>query len=118
MSIADDTAADALLHQRHLGTASGEPSTQVGVLRPEQQGIEPVELLEVDRTKLQEYGLQVASPGSAGINGSASIAGDGANRDLDGYFWIMGRIDDVLNVSGHRMGTMEIESALVRRQTS
>ncbi|HEX6827868.1 MAG TPA: acetyl-coenzyme A synthetase, partial [Burkholderiales bacterium] len=38
---------------------------------------------------------------------------DGANRDLDGYFWIMGRIDDVLNVSGHRLGTMEIESALV-----
>jgi acetyl-CoA synthetase len=41
------------------------------------------------------------------------LAGDGANRDLDGYFWIMGRIDDVLNVSGHRLGTMEIESALV-----
>ncbi len=41
------------------------------------------------------------------------LAGDGANVDLDGYFWIMGRIDDVLNVSGHRLGTMEIESALV-----
>ena len=41
------------------------------------------------------------------------LAGDSANRDLDGYFWIMGRIDDVLNVSGHRLGTMEIESALV-----
>jgi acetyl-CoA synthetase len=41
------------------------------------------------------------------------LAGDGANRDMDGYFWIMGRIDDVLNVSGHRLGTMEIESALV-----
>ncbi|HVL58150.1 MAG TPA: acetyl-coenzyme A synthetase, partial [Burkholderiaceae bacterium] len=36
-----------------------------------------------------------------------------ARRDADGYFWIMGRIDDVLNVSGHRLGTMEIESALV-----
>src|SRR5439155_2102673 len=35
------------------------------------------------------------------------------NRDLDGYFWIMGRVDDVLNVSGHRLGTMEVESALV-----
>ncbi len=41
------------------------------------------------------------------------LAGDSANRDLDGYFWIMGRVDDVLNVSGHRLGTMEIESALV-----
>ena len=41
------------------------------------------------------------------------LAGDGAQRDSDGYFWIMGRIDDVLNVSGHRLGTMEVESALV-----
>ena len=49
----------------------------------------------------------------ADFNGKYYLAGDGANRDLDGYFWIMGRIDDVLNVSGHRLGTMEIESALV-----
>ncbi len=41
------------------------------------------------------------------------LAGDGAQRDSDGYFWIMGRVDDVLNVSGHRLGTMEVESALV-----
>lgn len=41
------------------------------------------------------------------------LAGDSAYRDMDDYFWIMGRIDDVLNVSGHRLGTMEIESALV-----
>ncbi len=40
-------------------------------------------------------------------------AGDGARRDKDGNFWIMGRIDDVINVSGHRLGTMEVESALV-----
>ena len=39
--------------------------------------------------------------------------GDGAKRDLDGYLWILGRVDDVLNVSGHRIGTMEVESALV-----
>jgi len=43
----------------------------------------------------------------------AYLAGDSAHRDADGYFWIMGRIDDVLKVSGHRLGTMEIESALV-----
>ena len=41
------------------------------------------------------------------------FAGDGARRDSDGYFWVMGRVDDVINVSGHRLGTMEIESALV-----
>lgn len=44
------------------------------------------------------------------------LAGDGAQRDTDGYFWIMGRIDDVLNVSGHRLGTMEVESALVAHE--
>jgi acetyl-CoA synthetase len=41
------------------------------------------------------------------------FTGDGARRDSDGYFWITGRVDDVLNVSGHRLGTAEIESALV-----
>jgi len=41
------------------------------------------------------------------------FTGDGAKRDADGYFWITGRVDDVLNVSGHRLGTAEIESALV-----
>jgi acetyl-CoA synthetase len=44
------------------------------------------------------------------------FAGDGARRDQDGYFWIMGRIDDVINVSGHRLGTAEIESALVSHE--
>ena len=41
------------------------------------------------------------------------FAGDGARKDEDGYFWVMGRVDDVINVAGHRLGTMEIESALV-----
>ena len=44
---------------------------------------------------------------------NAYFTGDGARRDNDGYFWITGRVDDVLNVSGHRLGTAEIESALV-----
>jgi len=47
------------------------------------------------------------------MGGKIYLAGDSAHRDQDGYFWIMGRIDDVLNVSGHRLGTMEVESALV-----
>ena len=41
------------------------------------------------------------------------FAGDGAHKDKDGYFWVMGRVDDVISVAGHRLGTMEIESALV-----
>jgi len=45
------------------------------------------------------------------------FTGDGARRDADGYYWITGRVDDVLNVSGHRMGTAEIESALVLHET-
>ncbi len=52
----------------------------------------------------QQYWSQV--PG-------AYFTGDGARRDEDGYFWVMGRIDDVINVSGHRLSTMEVESALV-----
>ena len=41
------------------------------------------------------------------------LAGDNARQDADGYYWIMGRIDDVLNVAGHRLSTIEVESALV-----
>ncbi|AOY01689.1 acetate--CoA ligase [Jeongeupia sp. USM3] len=47
------------------------------------------------------------------FNGQLYLAGDSAHFDENGYIWIMGRVDDVLNVSGHRLGTMEIESALV-----
>jgi acetyl-CoA synthetase len=50
------------------------------------------------------------------FNNRYYIAGDSAHRDADGYYWIMGRIDDVLNVSGHRLGTMEVESALVAHE--
>lgn len=50
------------------------------------------------------------------FDGKYYLAGDSARRDPDGNFWIMGRIDDVLNVSGHRLGTMEIESALVAHE--
>jgi acetyl-CoA synthetase len=43
---------------------------------------------------------------------SSTVAGDGCRRDEDGYYWITGRVDDVINVSGHRVGTAEVESAL------
>jgi acetyl-CoA synthetase len=50
----------------------------------------------------------------APVNGNyLYFAGDGARRDQDGYYWVMGRVDDVINISGHRLGTMEVESALV-----
>lgn len=48
-----------------------------------------------------------------GTHGGYYVAGDGATRDADGYIWILGRLDDVVNVSGHRLSTIEIESALV-----
>jgi len=57
-----------------------------------------------DERYRQQYWSQIAG---------VYFAGDGARRDKDGYFWIMGRIDDVINVSGHRLGTAEVESALV-----
>ncbi len=59
----------------------------------------------------EQYFSQVRAPGKKGI--PHYFTGDGARKDKDGYFWILGRIDDVLNVSGHRLSTMEIESALV-----
>jgi acyl-CoA synthetase (AMP-forming)/AMP-acid ligase II len=46
------------------------------------------------------------------------FTGDGCRRDEDGYYWITGRVDDVINVSGHRMGTAEVESALVAMKRS
>ena len=52
----------------------------------------------------------------AKFNNRYYVAGDSCRRDADGYYWIMGRIDDVLNVSGHRLGTMEVESALVAHE--
>jgi acetyl-CoA synthetase len=45
------------------------------------------------------------------------FTGDGCRRDEDGYYWITGRVDDVINVSGHRMGTAEVESALVAHES-
>ena len=54
-----------------------------------------------------------SSPTTSGIMPGKYLCGDNARCDADGYYWIMGRIDDVLNVSGHRLSTIEIESALV-----
>src|SRR5690606_32024891 len=58
-------------------------------------------------------GLSVEAPDGTQPGASVYFPGDGAKRDEDGYFWVIGRIDDVLNVAGHRIGTMEVESALV-----
>ncbi len=66
-----------------------------------------------DRYK-QQYWSEIVPPNS---EGPYYFTGDGARRDKDGYFWVMGRVDDVMNVAGHRLGTMEIESALVSHKT-
>src|SRR5690606_28685090 len=58
-------------------------------------------------------GQTIDRDGSPQDGASVYFPGDGAKRDEDGYFWVIGRIDDVLNVAGHRIGTMEVESALV-----
>ncbi|HVX85447.1 MAG TPA: acetate--CoA ligase [Phycisphaerae bacterium] len=55
-------------------------------------------------------------PDTAGNIGAIYFTGDGARKDQDGYFWVMGRVDDVVNVAGHRLGTMEVESALVAHE--
>ncbi len=62
-------------------------------------------------TYWSKFKSRPAAPGAA--KEYLYVAGDSSHRDADGYYWIMGRIDDVLNVSGHRLGTMEVESALV-----
>src|SRR5882724_491504 len=64
-----------------------------------------------DERYVQQYWSEIKLPDTQ--DGWCYFAGDGARKDADGYFWIMGRVDDVINVSGHRLGTMEVESALV-----
>ena len=78
------------------GGAAGDPEAR-GLRWRERSGDDP------DRY-VKQYWSDV--PGSY-------FTGDGARMDEDGYFWLMGRVDDVINVSGHRLGTMEVESALV-----
>jgi acetyl-CoA synthetase len=58
-------------------------------------------------------GITVDEGGAGQPGESVYFPGDGAKRNEDGFFWVIGRIDDVLNVAGHRIGTMEVESALV-----
>ncbi len=68
-----------------------------------------------DERYRQAYWSQIPpSPTGKGIRGEGVyFTADGARQDEDGYIWVMGRVDDVLNVSGHRLSTMEVESALV-----
>jgi acetyl-CoA synthetase len=62
---------------------------------------------------VQGYWSRVTGSDGQGGRVPYYFSADGARRDEDGYFWVMGRVDDVINVSGHRLGTMEVESALV-----
>jgi acetyl-CoA synthetase len=62
---------------------------------------------------INNYWTRIKGPDQWGEQSPYYFSADGARRDEDGYFWIMGRVDDVINVAGHRLGTMEVESALV-----
>jgi acetyl-CoA synthetase len=64
---------------------------------------------------VKTYWSDIHAPGAAAGDKTKAyyFTGDGARKDKDGYFWVMGRVDDVVNVAGHRLGTMEVESALV-----
>ena len=68
------------------------------------------------RGRLWRSGTDSRKPTSSSFPGNY-FTGDGARKDEDGYYWLMGRIDDVINVSGHRIGTAEVESALVSHAT-
>jgi acetyl-CoA synthetase len=61
----------------------------------------------------KSYWSEIVDPASPTAGSGVYFTGDGSRQDEDGYFWVMGRVDDVLNVAGHRLGTAEIESALV-----
>jgi len=67
-----------------------------------------------ERFKKAYFG-EIPDP-KTGKTGAIYFTGDGARKDQDGYFWVMGRVDDVVNVAGHRLGTMEVESALVAHE--
>lgn len=66
------------------------------------------------RKKLTSPGQRVRLPA---LGSRYYFSGDGARRDADGYYWLTGRVDDVINVSGHRIGTAEVESSLVHHES-
>ena len=90
---------------RHQGQGDPVPAGQGGLLVIRKPWPSMARTIWGDPARYQEaYFSEI--PGSY-------FTGDGARCDSDGYYWLMGRVDDVINVSGHRLGTMEIESALV-----
>jgi acetyl-CoA synthetase len=115
-----------------ISPLAGKTKTKAGSATLSMQGIKPV-LLDEKGKEIEGVGegaLCIASPWPSlartiygdheryrqtyfAPNAGYYTTGDGAKRDVDGYYWITGRTDDVLNVSGHRLGTAEIESALV-----
>ena len=77
---------------------------------PVTQKAERATNVDVQEKKLKR---KTSAMADAELCNGVYFPGDGAKRDEDGYFWLLGRVDDVLNVAGHRIGTMEVESALV-----
>ena len=101
---------------RHRARRSATSSGEHGRSRRRAARAHAAVAVDAARHLRRSRALRAASTGASGADG-VYFTGDGAKRDEDGYFWLLGRVDDVLNVAGHRIGTMEVESALVDHPT-
>ncbi len=90
----------------------GNPSKEGGFLVIRQPWPSMMRTIWGDSERFKKQYWSQVKPGKNGVS-PTYFTGDGARRDSDGYYWIMGRVDDVIKVAGHRLGTAEIESALV-----
>lgn len=91
---------------------NGAPSKEGGFLILRQPWPHMMRTIWGDPQRFKKQYWSQIKPGKNGVS-NCYFTGDGARRDKDGYYWIMGRVDDVIKVSGHRLGSAEIESALV-----
>ncbi|MBV9080929.1 MAG: acetate--CoA ligase, partial [Elusimicrobia bacterium] len=91
---------------------NGDPAGEGGFLVIRKPWPSMMRTIWGDPERFKKTYFSQVKPDKKGVS-SVYFTGDGARRDKDGYFWIMGRVDDVIKVSGHRLGTAEIESALV-----
>ena len=91
---------------------AGDPAKEGGFLVIRKPWPHMMRTIWGDPERFKKTYWSQVKPDAKGVS-STYFTGDGARRDSDGYFWIMGRVDDVIKVSGHRLGTAEIESALV-----
>ncbi|MCG3205683.1 MAG: Acetyl-coenzyme A synthetase [Elusimicrobia bacterium] len=91
---------------------NGDPSKEGGFLVLRKPWPHMMRTIWGDAERFKKQYWSQVKPNKKGVS-DTYFTGDGARRDKDGYYWVMGRVDDVIKVSGHRLGTAEIESALV-----